>query len=104
MSDAWFEEVLLPSENEVKAVMKGVPGEDPLPDSIAQRIRQTARGIVRVQHPRWRALTSEESARFLPRPGAHFILVRLGFEFDLPADAKANKVSFTAAKCQAYVW
>jgi hypothetical protein len=104
MSETWFEEVLLPAEDQVKAIIKGTPGEEPLPESVAQRIRQTARGIVRVQHPRWRALTAEESAHFMPQKGSRFILVRLGYEFDLPADAKANKVRFTAATCKAYIW
>ncbi|MFC4314341.1 hypothetical protein ACFPN2_35075 [Steroidobacter flavus] len=87
----WFEEELV----------AGTAGDRLPPKAIDERgeaAKVTA--IVRVDRPRWRLL--EAPADALPLNGtARFILVRLGFQFDVPPQERGRGALFVFARCQA---
>lgn len=105
MDSIWFEETLSASEEDVEATVKGSPDSYELSESILARTQQSARCIVRVQNPRWRELEANEKPPLASTktPG-RFYFIRLGFEFDIPADGKRDNVRFVGAVCRAYIW
>lgn len=104
MDDLWFEDALLPSAEGAAQIAKAVATEEGLPASVTARAVQSVRGIVRVQRPRWRALTADEARSFVPAQGMRLYFVKLGFEFEIPPDAKQIGARFISASCMAYVW
>src|SRR5579859_3408568 len=97
MDSAWFEEDLVPSPATIATTMAQVKTLLP---GMEEELRRAAHGIVRVDRPRWREVSS---AAFVPlAPGARFYVIRLGFQFDVPHTA--NRTRFTFARCQAYLY
>jgi hypothetical protein len=103
MEDLWFEEELIPSEGTVEQTIKSSKRDNQNSEIKDQEVRNTARGILRVDRPRWRELNNEQQ---LLKSGvaACFYLVRLGFQFDVPQDSRDKGARFLRARCSAYLW
>ncbi len=103
MDDVWFTEELIPAEATVEQAVKSVMDVTKASGKgVNQQIKRTARGIVRVDRPRWSKL---DPASFLSSgQKARFYLVRLGFQFDVPQEAREEGARFVYARCSAYLW
>src|SRR5947209_6015088 len=103
MDDIWFTEELIPAEATVEQAVKSVMDVTKASGKgVNQQIKSTARGFVRVDRPRWSKL---DPTSFLSSgQKARFYLVRLGFQFDVPQEAREEGARFVYARCSAYLW
>jgi hypothetical protein len=95
VQDVWFEDELAPLQETVERIVKA--GGEPVEDGAA--VRDAARGIVRVQRPRWGPWENPEQPVLRSGRSSRFILVRLGFEFELVEGARRLKSRFVCARC-----
>ena len=131
--EIWFTEDLLPYEAAVEEAAKdlearlalGLPEEEVGLDlkavlaakdprkAIEDQVRRQARGILRVHHPRWRPLTSEEAGRLPTGLGdlqagslarGNLYLVRLGMELDIVPEGRETGWAYVVAWCRAYLF
>jgi hypothetical protein len=93
--DVWFEEELAPLEETVDRIVKA--GVDSVEDPA--EVRDAARGTVRVQQPRWGPWENPEQPVLASGRRSRFVLVRLGFEFELAEPARYLKSRFVCARC-----
>lgn len=97
VDECWLEEELMPTEATVAKVVNTMKG------ATERQVRAAAKGIMRVDQPRWRRLTESKQSLRTDRPGTLY-LVRLGFQFDF-VEAKADsRLGFVYARCWAYLW
>lgn len=103
MEDIWFEEELVPAEQTVTEQVKKL-GTKRLNTPTSRQLGQEARGILRVDRPRWKQLTPEEQQQMLTSgQDARFYLIRLGFQFDVPPE-NYNKTHWIYGRCSADLW
>ncbi len=102
MSHIWFTDELVPTLESVEQVTRSFRSAAERAAGVAE-IEQKARGEVCVHQPRW---TRVEDASKLATSGraAAYYQVRLGFEFDLPREARDAGAQFVFARCEAYLW
>jgi hypothetical protein len=104
MDEAWFEDELVPAEETVRQTVKSSRQGPALGGSQAdEQIRQSARGVVRVDRPRWGQLSAEDRPLQSGAP-ARFFVVRLGFQFEVLEDARNQGARFISARCSAFLW
>ncbi|MBK9007473.1 MAG: hypothetical protein IPM31_10825 [Anaerolineae bacterium] len=96
MDDYWYEEELVPIEPEFNEVTKSTEKE--------RQATPKARGVVRIDKPRWKKLDDESSYEWLTSGSkSEFYLVRLGFQFDVLEKAREQGVKFIFARCSAFL-
>ncbi len=102
MDDIWFEETLVPTLQSVEHVTRAFRSAEERAVA-AEEIERKAQGIVRVHQPRW--LCIEDASKFAASGrAAAYYQVRLGFEFDLPREAREAGAQFVFARCEAFLW
>lgn len=100
--ETWFEEELTADDATLAGVEKSIAS-----NAIEKAIIDTkriVRGIVRVDQPRWRKLSSDEHNFLTAGTPADYYLVRLGFQFDFPSEAEIYNPRFVFARCEAAIW
>lgn len=102
MSDIWYEEPLAPTLESVVEVTRTFRSAAERAAS-ATEIDQKARGTVRVHQPRWSRVEEIGKLATAGRAAAYY-QVRLGFEFDLPREARDAGAQFVSARCETYLW
>lgn len=101
MIEVWYEETLEPTDLVVSDIVKSLSDEITTP---AKKIREDARGIVRVDRPRWGLLDPTKYNLLSVGKGSSFYLIRLGFQLDIEPQLRQRGVRFVYARCQAYLW
>lgn len=108
MSDAldlWFEEELSPSEAVLTDCAKSLALSADFTQNEAEReVRVVAKGVLRVDRPRWTLLDPADHKLLASGDCGDFYFVRLGFQFDLTEEARRENSRFTYARCEAYLW
>ena len=98
----WYEEELTVQADVAERTAKSMAEQKGV--SVAQireEVQQKARGIVRIQTPRW-GLLDPTKAKVLPSGSeSRYYLVRLGFEFDIPKESQPYGVRWVYAHCEA---
>jgi hypothetical protein len=97
----WFEEELLPSEANVSEMFKSTKLTEFQADP--EKVKTTARGIVRMQEPVWGTLNDTEYKFLQSGEVSRYYLVRLTCEFDIPKQARDQGTFFRFARCQSYL-
>lgn len=100
MDGVWFEETLAPEPDAVDHVLKSLSGtaED------SAQVYEAARAQIRFTKPRWSELDDSQSGLLRSGERSRFLLVRLGYEFDLSPEQRAGGARFVFARCSAYLW
>lgn len=89
------EEVLLEAAKTYRAGTLGTA-------NAVEEVRAAARGAVRNDKPVWQQLGDD--APSLRTPGSRYFQVRLGFEYDLPREARDAGSRFSFVVCSARLW
>jgi hypothetical protein len=95
--DIWFEEDLEPGTATIDRIVKAGPGASSDAADEAE-IRGSASGVVRVHRPRWGSWQPQQGVLDSGQ-GSRYVLVRLGFEFELTAAARERNGRFVFARC-----
>jgi len=104
MNNLWFERELLPSEGVVEYLAKELAEKSTLESRDANKeVRKNARGILRVDKPRW-DLISPDQIPLKSGSNSRFYIVRLGYQFDVPRENYDKGVRFVYARCEARIW
>lgn len=96
--EVWYEEALLPDQISLDDLKQ--QSKHPLDRTDLESIR----AVVRVDRPRWRLIESAQNKIARRNPGDRHLLVRLGFQFDIPPSDRRKGTRYTFARCQAYLW
>lgn len=96
--DYWFEEELIPIVEEHSPTKLISIFEQP---EQKEDFESAVKGIVRVDTPRWKFLNGDERNYLTSGSDSRFILIRLGFQFDVLPEAKLKGTRFIEARCQA---
>lgn len=105
MDELWFEEELIPTIATVEEIIKSIiDASETTANEADRKVRDTARGILRVDKPRWGGLDVASHRLLSSGQEARFFLVRLGFQFDVPQDQRDLGTRFVYARCEAYLW
>jgi len=101
MDELWFEDELALTEEDIDDVVKSTDGRL---SEVERQARNTVRGIVRVDKPRWDEIDAAAHKLLTSgQQGTRFYLVRLGFQFDIPPEAYSKGSRFIYARCSAYL-
>src|SRR5262249_1537914 len=102
MDEPWLEETLIPSEESATQTVKFIRDQGRSAAEAQEELRTTSECVLRIDRPRW----IEVDARTLMKSGhvGRFLLIRLGFQFDLAVTAREKGARFSYARCSAYLW
>lgn len=105
MTEIWFEEELVAADAAVEQTVQTITevSKSNAADTD-RRVRNAARGILRVEKPRWEKLDAATYKPLTSGEASQFYLVRLGFEFDIPPEVRDEGARFIYARCYAYLW
>ena len=105
MIDLWFEEELMPSEDnseEIASRLVRLSNSESVNENTSHSRNLTC-GILRVDRPRWGRL-DEDVTLLKSGKNIAFYLVRLGFQLDFHRGIYENRVHFVTARCEAFLW
>jgi hypothetical protein len=102
VNSVWFEETLALEPEAVDDVLKSLSGTEAAEDPA--EIYEAATAQIRFAKPRWTELDEKQSGLLRSGGRSRFMLVRLGYEFDLSPEQRAGGTRFVYARCSAYLW
>ena len=101
MKTLWFEEDLFAHEDAISRAANAVKGMKLPADEASQSLRDCARGIIRVDRPRWEHLSAEQVPFLTCGLAVRYYIARLGFQFDLTESGRRKGARFAFARCSA---
>jgi hypothetical protein len=102
MEDVWVEESLVVSEESVDQSVKSNRHRAQSEADARSEIETTSRCILRIDRPRWAEVDPKQLLK--SGPGARYLLIRLGFQFDLAPEAREKGAHVASARCEARLW
>lgn len=104
MDEKWFDDDLIPSDAVIDHTVKqiGQGAASPIRE-IDRQVREVARGIVRINKPRW-CLLEGEGRPLKSQDNNRYYLVRMGFQFYIPKESYEHGSRFIYSLCKARIW
>ena len=102
MEEPWLEETLVVGADSTNRSVKAIRDAGRSESEALNEFRTTSACVLRVDRPRWIEVDPKQLLH--SGAGGRFLLIRLGFQFDLTLEAREKGARLGYARCSAYLW